>query len=416
MAKGSSFRLLSLIGPGLLVAATGVGAGDLATAGFAGSHLGVAILWAVALGALLKFVLTEGLARWQLITGETLLEGALRRLGWAGRAGFALYLLPWTFFVGAALISACGVTAQAMVPVFEDPSTGKVVFGIGHSAIGLVVAWFGGFRIFEKIMSVCIAVMFIAVITTALLSAPDWMGALRGLFVPTIPKWSDGGFTWTVALFGGVGGTLTVLCYGYWIREKGRRGPSDIRACRIDLGVGYVATALFGLAMVLIASGTTVEGSGAGLVTTLANQLDATLGPLGRWIFLIGAWAAVFSSLLGVWQAVPYVFADFFSLCMRPAKVREPVNTKSAPYRVYLVALAVIPLFQVHQGFRDVQKYYAVIGAAFIPMLALALLMLNGRRELMGDRRNRPVTTIVLIATLILSALAGGLQVYRQWS
>ena len=58
--------LLTVIGPGLLVAATGVGTGDLATAGFAGSKLGVAVLWAVVLGAFVKYVLNEGLARWQL--------------------------------------------------------------------------------------------------------------------------------------------------------------------------------------------------------------------------------------------------------------------------------------------------------------------------------------------------------------
>lgn len=40
-------KFFSIIVPGLLIAATGVGAGDLATAGFAGSQLGVLILWAV---------------------------------------------------------------------------------------------------------------------------------------------------------------------------------------------------------------------------------------------------------------------------------------------------------------------------------------------------------------------------------
>ena len=74
-------RLLTILGPGILVAATGVGAGDLATAAFAGSHLGVAILWVVVVGAFMKFVLNEGLARWQLATGETLLEGSMIRLG-----------------------------------------------------------------------------------------------------------------------------------------------------------------------------------------------------------------------------------------------------------------------------------------------------------------------------------------------
>jgi Mn2+/Fe2+ NRAMP family transporter len=45
----------TMIGPGLLVAATGVGAGDLATASFAGSLLGNGILWAAVLGAFLKY-------------------------------------------------------------------------------------------------------------------------------------------------------------------------------------------------------------------------------------------------------------------------------------------------------------------------------------------------------------------------
>ncbi|MAF09550.1 iron transporter, partial [Candidatus Poribacteria bacterium] len=44
--------VLSVIGPGILVAATGVGAGDLATGAFTGSQLGTAVLWAVVVGAL----------------------------------------------------------------------------------------------------------------------------------------------------------------------------------------------------------------------------------------------------------------------------------------------------------------------------------------------------------------------------
>ena len=69
--------ILAMLGPGILVAATGVGAGDLATGALAGSNVGVAILWAVVAGAVFKFVLNEGLARWQLATGSTLLEGTI---------------------------------------------------------------------------------------------------------------------------------------------------------------------------------------------------------------------------------------------------------------------------------------------------------------------------------------------------
>ncbi len=109
-------RLLAIIGPGVVVAATGVGAGDLATGAFAGSKLGVAILWAVILGAGLKFVLNEGLARWQLATGDTLLEGCVKHFGPLISVLFLAYLLFWSFFVGLALISACGVAAHAMLP------------------------------------------------------------------------------------------------------------------------------------------------------------------------------------------------------------------------------------------------------------------------------------------------------------
>ena len=70
MQEEKKLSLFVMIGPGLLVAATGVGAGDLATASFAGSLLGNGILWAVVLGAFLKYVVNEGLARWQLRSEE----------------------------------------------------------------------------------------------------------------------------------------------------------------------------------------------------------------------------------------------------------------------------------------------------------------------------------------------------------
>ncbi len=65
----------SIVAPGILLAATGVGAGDLMTTSLAGSEVGLGLLWAVVVGAALKFALSEGVARWQLATGSTLLEG-----------------------------------------------------------------------------------------------------------------------------------------------------------------------------------------------------------------------------------------------------------------------------------------------------------------------------------------------------
>jgi len=392
--------LFAIILPGILIAATGVGAGDLATASFAGSQLGLAILWAVIVGSVFKLVLTEGLARWQLATGLTLLEGLAKHIGPVFVWLFLPYLLLWSFFVGSALMSACGVTLHAMFPVFEDPTQAKVVFGISSSLVGLAMVLIGGFKLFEKIMAACIAIMFVIVLVTAAILWPGAAEVLQGLSVPTIPNAEGKGVAWTVALIGGVGGTLTILCYGYWIKEKGRDSTEHIRTCRIDLATGYFLTAIFGIAMVIIGSNLNLTGKGAGLLVTLAATLEEPLGETGRWLFLIGAFGAVFSSLLGVWQAVPYLFSDIYRLFIHKQQ-DNAVDTQAWPYRGYLVALAFVPMLGLMMSFKQVQQFYGIVGAAFLPLLAIALLIMNGKREWLGSHANRWPSQILLSATVM---------------
>lgn len=407
-------QLLRLLGPGILVAATGVGAGDLATASFAGSQLGTAILWAAVLGAFLKFVLNEGLARWQLATGDTLLEGAVLRFGRIVGWLFLPYLFLWSFFVGAALMSACGAALQALFPLFDDAERGRMVFGALSSLLGLVLVRAGGFRLFERVMTACIGVMFATVVVMAVMLWPGTTEVLRGLLLPGIPDLRGEGVVWTVALMGGVGGTLTVLCYGYWIREEGRAHIGDLPLCRIDLGLGYAMTALFAIAMVIIGSQVQIDGRGTGLLLALADTLGAELGEAGRWLFLVGVLGAVMSSLLGVWQAVPYLFADLWSMTFarhEPGAVRPAVDMRAAPYRVYLWLLALAPMLGLVLSFKEIQKLYATMGATFIPLLALALLLMNGRRAWVGAHVNRWPTVIVLLATLLFFAALGWFRI-----
>jgi Mn2+/Fe2+ NRAMP family transporter len=389
---------LALLGPGLLLAATGVGAGDLATAAFAGGRLGTTVLWAVALGALLKFGLNEGLARWQLASGQSFLEGVATQLGRFWLWLFLPYLLLWSYFVGAALISACGVAAQALLPLGDDAAHGKRIWGVLHALAGLALVWIGGFRLFERVMRACIALMFVVVLVTA---ARLWPGSdivVQGL-LPRLADTRDG-LSWTLALIGGVGGTLTVLCYGYWMRAAGREHADALRVTRIDLAVGYAMTALFGMAMVVIGSRVPVTGSGATLIVDLGRELAAALGPGARLLFLVGAWGALFSSLLGVWQAVPYLFADICRvlgwLRAAPAEL-----DRSRAYRGYLVAIALVPMLGLPFSFQQMQKLYAMIGAAFIPVLALALLIMNGRRVWVGVQRNGIGAIALLVGALV---------------
>lgn len=393
-------RLPSLrtFGPGLLLAATGVGAGDLATAAFAGSNLGVAVLWAVAVGALLKFGLNEGLARWQLATGQTFLEGVATRLGRIWLWAFLPYLLLWSYFVGAALISACGVAAQALIPLGADAVAGKRYWGVAHALAGLALVWIGGFRLFEQVMRACIVLMFVVVLATAARLWPGVGEVVPGL-LPRIPE-VPGGLSWTLALIGGVGGTLTVLCYGYWMRAAGHHGTESLPATRIDLAVAYAMTAAFGMAMVLIGSRVPVSGTGASLIVDLGRELEGALGPEARLLFLVGAWGAMFSSLLGVWQAVPYLFADICRVLGWTARPPGDLESGTA-YRGYLVALAIVPMLGLAYGFQQVQKLYAMVGALFIPVLALALLVMNGRRAWICAQANGPAAAALLAAALL---------------
>lgn len=407
------FRWFAVIGPGLMLAATGVGAGDLAGGAFAGMKLGVAVLWAVVLGAVFKFVITEGLTRWQLATGTTLLEGTVLRLGKAVQWGFLIYLLVWSFGVGTSLISACGVAAHALMPVFADPVHGKIVFGIMHALLGAALVWFGTYYFLERLLGILVALMVLVVVVTGVMIGGDVSAILSGLLIPRVPAQPEA-TAWTLALMGGVGGTLTVLCYGYWIRESGRTSVNDLSRCRWDLAISYGVMALFGIAMVMIADGMSLSGKGATLIVDLSDRLGEKVGGQGRVLFLVGAWAAVFSSLVGVWQAVPYLFADFWNLIQRrsgaPIESNQliAIDTRGWVYRGYLCAITFVPMLGLGYDFQLVQKLNSVFGALVMPMLALALLILNGRKEWVGESfRNRWGATLALITVLLFFAWIG---------
>jgi Mn2+/Fe2+ NRAMP family transporter len=274
--------------------------------------------------------------------------------------------------------------------------------------------------LFEKVMTVCIGIMFVVVVATAGALPPPLGEVGRGLFLPTIPQFHDGGLGWTVALLGGVGGTVTVLCYGYWIREQGREGAESLRVCRLDLATAYAMTALFGTAMVVIGSRLpAARGGGARLLADLADNLRQPFGAAGgiaRWAFLLGAWGAVFSSLLGVWQSVPYLFTDFWNLATaRLPNAKPRVDTASRAYRGALYGLAIVPVSGLFlTSFETAQKRYAVVGALIIPALAAVLLYLNNRVSLVGTNyRSGWKANSALVIALVFFLYAGGATLWE---
>ncbi|MEE8342581.1 MAG: Nramp family divalent metal transporter [Gammaproteobacteria bacterium] len=391
-------RLFSRIGPGIVVAATGIGAGDLIAASVAGARYGTVILWAAVLGAVMKFAMNEGLARWQLVTGTTMLEGWIHRLPNIVSGYFLFYLLIWSFVVAGALIAACGLAAHALFPYIPVPA-----WGVAHSLAAAVLVIAGRYRLLEPLMKFFVALMLAVILACAVLVAPDWREITFNLLRPTVPQ---GSVVFILGVMGGVGGSVTMLSYGYWIREKGWRGKESLSQSRVDLAIAYGLTGVFGIAVMIISAGVQPDVViGNKMVLEVANYMGTIAGPVGKWCFLIGFWGAVFSSMLGVWQGIPYLFTDFVQTRKAYIQGGTPVDvdTCSRLYRGYLAYLSIPPMVLLLFG-KPVWLVvvYAVAGAFFMPFLAGLLLYMNSRKGWLNEYKNGWGTNTLLTLSLLV--------------
>jgi Mn2+/Fe2+ NRAMP family transporter len=410
-----SASFLTLAGPGLIVAATGIGSGDVVSATVGGARYGVVLLWAIAVGAFFKFVLSEGIARWQLATGLTALEGWAAHLPPWVKYYFGAYLVLWTVAVSAALTNATGLGISNLTGGAVPQSWGAVV----HSLIGFAFVWIGGYEWFERLMKLLVGIMGFSILVCALLIVADWPAVAAGLMMPTIPTASG---TYVLSIIGGIGGSITMLSYNYWMREEQISGGDSLGYVRGDIAVAYLFTAIFGMSIMLIANqafyvaGVTITDAQA--VPKMAEVLGTLLGPFGVYAYSLGFWAAVFASLLGVWQSVPYLYADFYGILKKlpEAGRREATRVTSTPYRLALAFITLVPLPFAFTG-RPVTVIivYTIVGSLFVPFLAATLLYLNNRVAWSEPvPRNRWTTNVALIAILLLFVVVGAQEVLNQ--
>jgi Mn2+/Fe2+ NRAMP family transporter len=407
-------RLTRLLGPGLFVAAAGIGAGDVVSATVGGARYGEILLWGIALGAFFKFVLNEGVARVQLATGLTALESWAAYLPWWVRGYFGIYLVLWTVAVSAALANACGLGISNLTGGVVPQSWGAVA----HSLFGFAFVFLGGFSGFEKTMRILIAAMFFSIIGCEILTFADFPAFLSGLLVPRIP--AEGG-AYLLSLIGGIGGSVTLLSYNYWLREENMTGPEYLGFVRKDLGIAYTFTALFGISIMMIASqafhaaGIPLTDSQA--VPRMAEMLGSIVGPVGFYVYSVGFWAAVFASLLGVWQSVPYLYADFYAIWRKAPRSERDELTRvtSTPYRIALAFITLAPLPFAFLG-RPIFIIvtFTIVGSLFVPFLAVTLLWLDRKVPANGPvPRNSRITTALLLLILVLFILIGAQEVTR---
>lgn len=400
------------VGPGVIMAASGIGASDIVAATVGGATHGLALLWALVLGAFFKFVLSEGLARWQLATGSTALEGWAEHLPRWVMWLFAGYIVLWAAAVSGALVSGCGLAIGNITGGAVPQTWG----GFFHAVVAFFLIRSAHAGVLARVMKPLVIVMFVSIVACAALTFHQPQAVLHGLLVPTVPS---GGANTVLSLIGGIGGSLTLLSYNYLLRHDGKVDPGNLRAVRRDLATGYIFTAVFGISVMLVAN-RVFHSAGIAItdheaVSRMAGALEEFTGRAGFYIYSIGFWSAVVASLFGVWQTIPSVFADCIGLLRHlPQARREASARPGAPayrYALLFMALSSVPFAFLGRPLVIIIAF-TILGSLFIPFLAATLLYLNNRVPFPEPmRKNRAATNVLLGLVVVLFLVVGALEI-----
>ena len=396
-------RRWRIVGPGLVVAATGVGAGDLVSTMVAGSSYGYALLWAAVLGCVVKIALAEATGRWHLATGSTIFSGWASLGSWTA-VYFGIYAVIFAFVYGSAATQATALPLAAMFPAVSF-NAWAIITGV----VGAVLVLFNRYEFIEKLMTVLVGVMFVSVVTAAVLTVPSLPDALAGL-VPTLP---DGSGVYTLGLIGGVGGTITIAAYGYWVQAKGWSDSSWMRVMRLDNTTAYVVTGIFVISMLIVGAEllSTINFGDAGdeALLRVAPILDREFGEPMRWLFLVGFFATSFTSVVGTWNGVSLMFADFAESVTARLRGREipsadkRATTSSWWFRGYVLWMTFPPMVLLMLGEPiAVVIAYGVLGSVFLPFLALTLIWLLNTSRVPREHRNGWLSNLVLAGAALL--------------
>ena len=247
----------------------------------------------------------------------------------------------------------------------------------------------------------------------AVLLTPD-LGSFAAGFVPRLPS---GSLLYAVGIVGGLGGTLALCSYGYWVRDKGWRSPGWIPVMRLDSGLGYVVTGVFGIS-VLVIGAEFFYGTGQTLgeeegLPRLGEQLGERFLEPVQWIFLLGFWAIAIASVIGTWNGMAYLFSDLLRTFRGiPEEDAERHTSERSPaFRAFLLLITIAPIPLILLG-RPVELVilWATLGAIFLPFLSLTLLVLLNSSRVGPEFRGRwgTVSNIVLAASVAVFVVLAG--------
>lgn len=416
--QGSGLRRLAkLLGPGIIAVLSWLGAGDLITSSVAGANYGYAMMWVLAVSLLLRFLIVNIIARFQLCNnrGMSILEGYAQL-----HPVFAWFMLGYALIMGhltnAYMLKGAG-EALATLLHLDQP--------LLCSAAVVIAVWLlvgrNFYALIEGVMKLLLAVMTLAFITLAVMSGPDLGGILRGTIGFSIPpdEGVHGALLVAVSVIGAVAGSIANFVHPYVMKEKGWTGPEHKRIQRNDLLFAVVVGIVINLAIWVV--GVEIlrpNGLQVNTLSDLGAALELFFGAGGWLIFFTGVFATLFASVVGKTTAFPMLITDALQH-IRPERRERYGKTfhKDPAHKWFLLFILVTPLVWSLPGMPDFVTLTIGVNALNIvglPVISLGLLIMSNQKSLLGDKyRNNWFENLALgFATLlaIWVAIQLGLQ------
>lgn len=385
------------IGPGIVIAAAFIGPGTVTTATLAGARHGVTLLWALAFATVATIVLQEMSARLGLVT-DAGLGHALRHVGGPQWLGVTLAALAAVAVVsGAAAYEAGNLTGAALglESITGFPLRGWI--GIGTVIAGLLL-WTGRYRLLERVLAGCVAVMGIVFLATAVLVAPSMGELIKAAAIPLLPPRSE---LTALALVGTTIVPYNLFLHAAAVRERWS-SVDDLPAVRLDL---VVAIGLGGVVSgaVVVTAAAALSGADVESASDMSAQLQPLLGSWASHAFALGYAAAGVSSAITAPLAAAYTVLDALG---RNRDTRQPlarvvwVGCVAVGAAAALLSVRPVPLILVAQ----------VVNGLVLPIVALVLLIaMNDRRRLgshVNTWRGNVVGGLVVALCAVLGARA----------
>lgn len=418
---------LRKIGPGIILAGSIIGSGELLLTTSLGAKYGFFFLWLILFSCVIKVFVQIELGRYTLSSGKPTLA-ALNEL--PGLRLGAHWLVWWWFAMMLATISQLGAmvggVGQALNLAFPavSPALANSLEFIGlqktilkypehpwavmTALVAVLLLLSGGYRRIEVITTfLVVSVTFITVGCVLLLPRmgyPVTLSDLKEGFTFDLSYIPAAEITVAIAAafstFGITGvGASELYSYPYWCLEKGygrSTGPRNdspewaarargwIRVMYLD---AFVSMLVFTIATVAfyVLGATVLHRQGLHpekdkMIATLSEMYVPTFGEWTKITFLIGAWAVLFKTLYVASASNSRLVADFLKLC---GAVKYRVASDRMKWiRRGCIAFPIVALM-LYLWFRDPRAMVVLGGffqAATLPVISGAALFLRYRR------------------------------------